>query len=68
MEENTILVGLDIHEYVKGLCEKFLAPTPDMNEREKLKNCQNFDFNDNLKKRLEDSYEVKEIKKNRRKN
>jgi len=36
MGENTILVGLDIHEYVKGLCEKFLAPAPDMNEREKL--------------------------------
>lgn len=33
---NTLLVGLDIHEYTKRLCEKFvhLGSTPDMTERE----------------------------------
>ena len=36
--ENILLIGLDIHEYVKTLCDNFcyMGITPDMTEREEL--------------------------------
>lgn len=36
--DDMLLVGLDIHQYVKSLCDQFLhmGITPDMTEREEL--------------------------------
>lgn len=36
--EDMLFIGLDIHQYVKSLCDQFLhmGVTPDMTEREEL--------------------------------
>ncbi len=34
-EKNVILVGVDIYEFVKGLCDQFLDVSPDMLDGEK---------------------------------
>lgn len=34
-EKETMLVGFDIHKFVKGMCNQFLGDSPDMTEGEK---------------------------------
>ncbi|MDR1550310.1 MAG: hypothetical protein LBT06_17230 [Hungatella sp.] len=38
MSENkeVMLVGVDIHKFVKGLCDQFLGSSPDMTDGEKM--------------------------------
>lgn len=35
MKKEIMLVGLDIYEFVKGLCDQFLGDSPDMTDGEK---------------------------------
>lgn len=34
-DKEVMLVGFDIHKFVKGLCDQFLGDSPDMTEGEK---------------------------------
>lgn len=34
-DKEVMLVGFDIHKFVKGLCDQFLGDSPDMTECEK---------------------------------